>query len=171
MRPHTFCELSCQLGRRNRYEPPLLITRDKTKSNGFSHFGRNIVSTMSKTPEDTSAPEGPERIELKTCAVGGHMLGRGCAVQKELAKEYPNAKIEHTKGHMFQFSVKKDDEEVVGNSFCDGFTTLGRMMLCCGSPKRVADRVKSAGSGAKDVAEKEPEKEPEDDAEKDPEKE
>ena len=106
-------------------------------------LSKEMSSQQDQPPSNPGVPptKCPGRIELKTCAVGGHLLGRGKQVQAELAKEYPDATIEHKTGHLFQFSVKKDDTEVVGTTCWDGFTTLGRMVCCCGSPRRVADRV------------------------------
>lgn len=39
----------------------------------------------------------PQTIEITSCALGGHLLGRGDAVKKQLEEEYPEATIENKK--------------------------------------------------------------------------
>lgn len=84
----------------------------------------------------------PQTIEITSCALGGHLLGRGDAVKKQLEEEYPEAKIENKKGHLLQFTVEKDGKPVMGKTFSEGATTMVGLLMCCKSPRSVASQVK-----------------------------
>ena len=93
----------------------------------------------------------PSNIEVTSCVLGGHLLGRGTAVQKELQEKYPEAQVESTKGHLLQFLVVADGETVVGKTYAEGASTMVKMLLCISNPKSVANQVQEAEKVQPDV--------------------
>jgi len=81
----------------------------------------------------------PARVEITSCALGGHLLGRGCAVKKAVEQVMPSAEVEHGFGLPLQFSVTVDEKPVIGG--LAGTWAILQLLLCCESPEAIASRV------------------------------
>ena len=81
----------------------------------------------------------PATIEITSCALGGHLLGRGTAVQKAAQQAFPGAKVTNTIGCPLQFSITVDDKPVL--SGFAGSCTIMQLLTCCTSPEAVVARV------------------------------
>mmetsp|Transcript_79843 Transcript_79843/g.171119 ORF Transcript_79843/g.171119 Transcript_79843/m.171119 type:complete len:89 (+) Transcript_79843:81-347(+) len=81
----------------------------------------------------------PKTVEITSCALGGHLLGRGTAVQKELQHKYPQAEVKSTYGFPLQFSITADGQEVLGG--LGGTCTILQLLTCCTSPQAVAEKI------------------------------
>mmetsp|Transcript_14918 Transcript_14918/g.24395 ORF Transcript_14918/g.24395 Transcript_14918/m.24395 type:complete len:101 (+) Transcript_14918:56-358(+) len=81
----------------------------------------------------------PNKIQIASCALGGHLLGRGTAVQKAIQAKFPKADVQNTYGWPLQFSVYVDDKPVV--SSLGGTCTILQLLTCCRSPELVAESV------------------------------
>ena len=86
-----------------------------------------------------STSGGPKNVEITSCALGGHLLGRGSAVKDQLAEKYPDAAVTHKMGLPLQFSIKADDNQVMGGMA--GTCTILQLLTCCTSPSAVAGKV------------------------------
>jgi hypothetical protein len=78
-------------------------------------------------------------VQITSCALGGHLLGRGNAVQKAIQTEIPGAQVKNGYGCPLQFSVVVDGEPVLGG--CSGMMTILGLLTCCTSPQKVAQKV------------------------------
>ena len=87
----------------------------------------------------TMAAATPATIEITSCALGGHLLGRGTAVQKAAQQAFPGAKVTNTIGCPLQFSITVDDKPVL--SGFAGSCTIMQLLTCCTSPEAVVARV------------------------------
>eukprot|EP00418_Pyrodinium_bahamense_P039026 CAMPEP_0179196104 /NCGR_PEP_ID=MMETSP0796-20121207/97500_1 /TAXON_ID=73915 /ORGANISM="Pyrodinium bahamense, Strain pbaha01" /LENGTH=54 /DNA_ID=CAMNT_0020900489 /DNA_START=22 /DNA_END=183 /DNA_ORIENTATION=+ len=50
----------------------------------------------------------PSTVKITSCALGGHLLGRGTAVQKAVQQQFPNAEVKNSYGCPLQFSITAD---------------------------------------------------------------
>ena len=97
---------------------------------------------MVASSEDMSTPttaKSPSSIEIKSCAIGGHLLHKGTAVKKELEGQYPGTKVSNEMGLPLQFSIKKDGENVPL-----GPLTMIKLVLGRTSPAKFAQHIKQS---------------------------
>mmetsp|Transcript_47423 Transcript_47423/g.113789 ORF Transcript_47423/g.113789 Transcript_47423/m.113789 type:complete len:101 (+) Transcript_47423:62-364(+) len=76
-------------------------------------------------------------VTITSCALGGHLLGRGGAVRDELQKQLPAAKVTNKVGCPLQFSIAAGDEQVLGG--LAGTCTILKLLLCCTGAEDVAE--------------------------------
>mmetsp|Transcript_133645 Transcript_133645/g.249999 ORF Transcript_133645/g.249999 Transcript_133645/m.249999 type:complete len:102 (+) Transcript_133645:70-375(+) len=76
------------------------------------------------------------QVEITSCALGGHLLGRGSAVQKEIQDQMPQADVKHSYGCPLQFSIAVDGEPVLGGF--SGSCTILKLLMCCAYARDVA---------------------------------
>merc|ERR1712100_507144 len=79
------------------------------------------------------------QVRITSCALGGHLLGRGTAVQKAIKGQVPNANVENRCGCPLQFSISVDGKQVLGG--IAGACAILQMLTCCTSPSKVAENV------------------------------
>ena len=96
-------------------------------------------SQLSSLRSSDMAAAAPATIEITSCALGGHLLGRGTAVQKAAQQAFPNAKVTNSVGCPLQFSMTVDDKPIV--SGLAGTATIMQLLTCCTSPEAVVARV------------------------------
>mmetsp|Transcript_26447 Transcript_26447/g.51821 ORF Transcript_26447/g.51821 Transcript_26447/m.51821 type:complete len:100 (-) Transcript_26447:445-744(-) len=82
------------------------------------------------------ASAAPSNIQINSCMLGGHLLGRGSAVQSVLQEQFPNAEIKHSYACPLQFSIVTDGKEVLGG--LAGTCTILQLLMCCTSAQTVA---------------------------------
>merc|ERR1719261_737767 len=78
----------------------------------------------------------PTQIKITSCALGGHLLGRGNAVKSAIKQEMPKAEVENKVGCPLQFSIQADGKQVLGG--VEGTCTILKLLMCCTSPADVA---------------------------------
>ena len=90
---------------------------------------------------DTAGTEvaAPAKVEITSCRLGGHLLGRAGAVQRAIQSKYPNVQVQNNVGFPLQFSMTADDKQVLGGSA--GSCTILQLLTCCTSPEAVANMV------------------------------
>ena len=117
----------------------------------------------------------PSKVEITSCLIGGHILGRGAAVQKQCQAQFPNAAVSHKVGCPLTFSIKADDKPVgtrIGSSSADqsvnimtcfqllaftlllaqvvsgmsGTCTILQLLTCFTSPSAVVEKASLAGT-------------------------
>eukprot|EP00418_Pyrodinium_bahamense_P016551 CAMPEP_0179125144 /NCGR_PEP_ID=MMETSP0796-20121207/59172_1 /TAXON_ID=73915 /ORGANISM="Pyrodinium bahamense, Strain pbaha01" /LENGTH=97 /DNA_ID=CAMNT_0020823833 /DNA_START=83 /DNA_END=376 /DNA_ORIENTATION=- len=81
----------------------------------------------------------PSTVEITSCALGGHLLGRGTAVQEAVQQQFPDAEVTNTYGCPLQFSITADGQQVLGG--LAGTCTILQLLTCCTSPEAVAKQV------------------------------
>merc|ERR1712039_329958 len=105
---------------------PRLFTRDRLRS---------IYVTMQV--------QGKPTVEITSCALGGHLLGRGTAVQRAIQEQMPEAEVRNSYGCPLQFSITVNDKQVLGG--LSGTCAILQMLMCCKRAEGVAnDAVASA---------------------------
>eukprot|EP00418_Pyrodinium_bahamense_P094312 CAMPEP_0179038014 /NCGR_PEP_ID=MMETSP0796-20121207/14418_1 /TAXON_ID=73915 /ORGANISM="Pyrodinium bahamense, Strain pbaha01" /LENGTH=97 /DNA_ID=CAMNT_0020734325 /DNA_START=85 /DNA_END=378 /DNA_ORIENTATION=+ len=87
----------------------------------------------------------PSTIKITSCALGGHLLGRGTAVQKAVQQQYPNAEVKNGYGCPLQFSITADGQQVLGGAA--GTCTILQLLTCCTSPQAVAKKIPGGEQG------------------------
>merc|ERR1711972_1262691 len=85
----------------------------------------------------SASTAAPSTIEITSCALGGHLLGRGTAVQNSLQEQFPDAEVENRYGCPLQFSISADGKQVLGG--LSGTCTILKLLTCCTSPNAVAE--------------------------------
>merc|ERR1719218_297494 len=78
----------------------------------------------------------PTQITITSCALGGHLLGRGNAVKNAIKQDMPKAEVENKVGCPLQFSIQADGKQVLGG--VQGTCTILKLLMCCTSPAQVA---------------------------------
>jgi len=78
----------------------------------------------------------PAQITITSCALGGHLLGRGNAVKNAIKEKAPQAEVANKVGCPLQFSIQADGKQVLGG--VSGTCTILKLLMCCTSPAEVA---------------------------------
>merc|ERR1711988_1821458 len=78
----------------------------------------------------------PAQVTITSCALGGHLLGRGNAVKNAIKQDMPRAEVENKIGCPLQFSIQADGKQVLGG--VQGTCTIIKLLMCCTSPADVA---------------------------------
>merc|ERR1712151_1181978 len=97
------------------------------------------VFPTQKVRRFTRDMSSPSSIEITSCALGGHLLGRGTAVQKAVQKQFPNAEVKNSYGCPLQFSITSDGQQILGG--LAGTCKILQLLTCCTSPEAVAEMV------------------------------
>ena len=83
--------------------------------------------------------KGPTSVEIKSCVIGGHLLGRGKAVERSIKERYPNVNVEHRMACPLSFSIVADGQQVIGG--LAGTCTIFKLLTCCETPSHVAEAI------------------------------
>merc|ERR1711904_59707 len=95
-----------------------------------------VYSCNSFSQGEATMAVAPKQITITSCALGGHLLGRGTAVKNAIKEDMPQAEVCNKVGCPLQFSIQADDKQVLGG--VQGTCTILKLLMCCTSPKEVA---------------------------------